>query len=55
VDLNEGVVDSDDIDTAIGDTGRDVRMLFVLANSRPTKTVDTDAGMSKSTYALRKT
>jgi hypothetical protein len=28
VDLNEGVVDSDDLDTTVGDAGRDVRMLF---------------------------
>jgi hypothetical protein len=28
VDLNEGVVDSDDIDTTVGDAGRDVRKLF---------------------------
>jgi hypothetical protein len=42
VDLNEGVVDSDDIDTTVGDTGRDVRMFFVLAHSRPTMAVDRD-------------
>jgi hypothetical protein len=39
VDLNEGVVDSDDLDTTVGDAERRVRMLFG-PDSCPTETVD---------------